>query len=76
LKQGRCNDFDKLSGTIADCKISKNRKFITKKIRQDTKENDINQLYISSVINSWTEAIIQKSFINYGRIQILLKYQK
>jgi hypothetical protein len=64
LKQGRCNDFDKLSGTIADCKISKNRKFITKKIRQDKKENDINQLYIigkivgNSVVNSWTEAAI------------------
>ena len=62
LKQAKSNDFEKLSGTIADCQISKDRKFITKKIRHDQKEKDISDLYLigqivgSSVVNTWTDA--------------------
>jgi hypothetical protein len=64
IKQSKSNEFDKLKGTIADCKISKNRKFITKRIRQENKEHDLNQLKLLGlmpgypVMESWTKASI------------------
>jgi len=64
IKQSKSNEFDKLKGTIADCKISKNRKFITKRIRQENKEQDLKQLTLIGMVSvypameSWTEASI------------------
>ena len=76
LKQAKSNNFKILSGTIADCIISDDRKLITKQIRHNQKEADIKDLYLigqivgNSVISSWTDAaMLEYDLIHEACIQ-------